>query len=98
MWRIVALCWVFTAPALAGALLIGVLATPQLAADAGLWIPMAAFLGALYGVPAARCIARFVEAPAAPHAAALRWGWGLGAAPVPVAGPQNVRRLRLVTF
>jgi hypothetical protein len=59
---------------------------------------MAALLGALYGVPAARCIARFVEAPAAPHAAALRWGWGLGAAPVPVSGPQNVRRLRLVTF
>ena len=67
MWRIVALCWVFTAPALAGALVIAVLATPQLAAEAGLWIPIAALLGALYGVPAARCIARFVEAPAAPQ-------------------------------
>ena len=63
MWRIVALCWVFTAPALAGALVVAVLATPQLAAEAGLWIPIAALLGALYGVPAARCIARFIEAP-----------------------------------
>ena len=77
MWRIVALCWVFTAPALAGALVVAVLATPQLAAEAGLWIPIAALLGALYGVPAARGIARFLEAPAAPEAAALRWGWGL---------------------
>ena len=51
MWRIVALCWVFTAPALAGALVVAVLATPQLAAEAGLWIPIAALLGALYGVP-----------------------------------------------
>ena len=98
MWRIVALCWVFTAPALAGALVIAVLATPQLALDAGLWIPIAALLGGLYGVPAARCIARFVEAPAAPQAAALRWGWGLAAAPAPVARPQNAPRLRLVTF
>jgi hypothetical protein len=47
MWRIVALCWVFTAPALAGALVVAVLATPQLAAEAGLWIPIAALLGAL---------------------------------------------------
>ena len=98
MWRIVALCWVFTAPALAGALVVGVLATPQLAAEAGLWIPIAALLGALYGVPAARSAARLVEAPTAPHAAALRWGWGLAVAPVPVARPQNVRRLRLVSF
>ena len=98
MWRIVALCWVFTAPALAGALVVGVLATPQLAAEAGLWIPIAALLGALYGVPAARGAARFVEAPAAPQAAVLRWGWGLAAAPAPVARPQNAPRLRLVTF
>ena len=98
MWRIVALCWVFTAPALAGALVVAVLATPQLAADAGLWIPIAALLGALYGVPAARCIARFVEAPAAPDAVALRWGWGLSIAPQPVARPQSARRLRVVTF
>ena len=54
MWRNVALCWVFTAPALAGALVVAVLATPQLALQAGLWIPIAALLGALYGVPAAR--------------------------------------------
>src|SRR5664279_4183004 len=79
MWRIVALCWVFTAPALAGALVIAVLVTPQLATDAGLWIPIAALLGALYGVPAACCIARFVDAPAAPQATALRRGWGLSA-------------------
>ena len=77
MWRIVALCWVFTAPALAGALVVAVLATPQLAAEAGLWIPVAALLGFIYGVPFARVIARFVEAPAAPHATALRWGWSL---------------------
>ena len=76
MWRIVALCWVFTAPALAGALVIAVLATPQLAAEAGLWIPIAALLGALYGVPAARCIARFVEAPCG--AARRRAALGLG--------------------
>jgi hypothetical protein len=97
MWRIVALCWVFTAPALAGALVIAVLATPQLAADAGLWIPIAAALGALYGVPAARCIARFVEAPAAPQAAALRWSWGLATVAVPPR-PAGGRHLRLVRF
>jgi len=97
MWRIVALCWVFTAPALAGALIIAVLATPQLAAEAGLWIPIAALLGALYGVPAARGIARFLEAPAAGEAAALRWGWGLPVAAVP-SRPLVARRLRLVTF
>ena len=99
MWRIVALCWVFTAPALAGALVVAVLATPQLAAEAGLWIPIAALLGALYGVPAARCIARFVEAPAAPEAVALRWGWGLAAAPgrrSPTVGRDA--HLRLVIF
>ncbi len=99
MWRIAALCWVFTAPALAGALVIAVLATPQLAAEAGLWIPIAALLGALYGVPAARCIARFIEAPAAPEAAALRWGWGLtAAAALPPPRPLVARRLRVVVF
>ncbi len=98
MWRIVALCWVFTAPALAGALVIAVLATPQLAAEAGLWIPIAALLGALYGVPAARCIARFIEAPAAQEAAVLRWGWGLAAADQPPARPSVVRRPRLVVL
>ena len=65
MWRNVALCWVFTAPALAGALVVAVLATPQLALQAELWIPVAALLGAAYGVPAARVVARFIEAPAA---------------------------------
>jgi hypothetical protein len=98
MWRIVALCWVFTAPALAGALVVAVLATPQLAAEAGLWIPIAALLGALYGVPAARCIARFVEAPAAPEAVALRWGWGLSPVAVPPSRPFARRRFRVVTF
>ena len=99
MWRIVAVCWVFTAPALAGTLIIAALATPQLAAEAGLWIPIAALLGALYGVPAARCIARFVEAPAAPEATALRWGWGLTAAPaLPPPRPLFARRPRVVVF
>jgi len=97
VWRIVAVCWVFTAPALAGTLLVAVLATPQLAAEAGLWIPIAALLGALYGVPAARCIARFVEAPAAPEATALRWGWGLAVPTPPAARPLVVRHLRVVT-
>ena len=98
MWRIVALCWVFTAPALAGALVIAVLVTPQLAADAGLWIPIAALLGALYGVPAACCIARFVDAPAAPKATALRRGWGLSASAVPPPQPSVARYIRLVIF
>jgi hypothetical protein len=98
MWRIVAVCWVFTAPALAGTLIIAVLATPQLAAEAGLWIPIAALLGALYGVPAARCIARFVEAPAAPEAVALRWGWGLTATALPPPRPLAARRPRVVVF
>jgi hypothetical protein len=98
MWRIAALCWIFTAPALAGALVVAVLATPQLAAEAELWIPLAALLGALYGVPAARCIARFVEAPAAPEAAALRWGWGLSAAALPQPRPLVARRARVVVF
>jgi len=96
MWRIAALCWVFTAPALAGALVVAVLATPQLAAEAELWIPIAALLGALYGVPVARGVARFVAAPAAPEAAALRWGWGLEAAAVPPPQPLAARRLRVV--
>jgi hypothetical protein len=98
MWRIVAVCWVFTAPTLAGALVVAVLATPQLAVEAGLWIPIAALLGALYGVPAARGIARFVEAPAAPEAVALRWGWGLS--PVAIAPSRSfaARRFRVVTF
>ena len=98
MGRIVALCWVFTAPVVAGGLVIAVLATPQLAADAGLWIPIAGLLGALYGVPAARCIARFLEAPAAPQATALRWGWGLSAAVAPPPRPSVARHIRLVVF
>jgi len=100
MWRIVALCWVFTAPALAGALVVAALATPQLAAEAQLWIPVAGLLGAVYGVPAARNVARFIVAPAALDAAALRWGWGLAAAveAVPPPRPVVARRLRLVVF
>jgi hypothetical protein len=98
MWLIAALCWVFTAPALAGALVVAVLATPQLAAQSELWIPIAALLGALYGVPAARCVARFVEAPAAPEAAALRWGWGLAAARRPAARPLAARRAPPAAF
>jgi len=98
MWRIAALCWVFTAPALAGALVVAVLATPPLAAEAELWIPIAALLGALYGVPAARSIARFLEAPAAPEAVALRWGWGISAPTRPPARRSGARHLRLVVF
>ena len=97
MWRIAALCWVFTAPTLTGALVVAVLATPPLAAEAGLWIPIAALLGAVYGAPAARCIARFIAAPAAPQAAALRWGWGLAVPTPPAARPLVVRHLRVVT-
>jgi hypothetical protein len=96
MWRIVALCWVFTAPALAGALVVAVLATPQLAAEAGLWIPIAALLGALYGVPAARGAARFLEAPASPQAVGLRWGWGLTPAVAPSPRPSVARHVRIV--
>jgi hypothetical protein len=97
MWRIVALCWVFTAPALAGALVIAVLATPQLAAEAQLWVPVAGLLGVVYSVPAARGVARFIAAPAAQDAAALRWGWGLAAAsPLGQPQPAIARRLRLV--
>ena len=80
MWRIAALCWVFTAPALAGALIVVVLATPPLAAQAGLWIPIAGLFGFVYGVPCARCIARFVEAPATPQSTALRGAGACGAA------------------
>jgi hypothetical protein len=63
-----------------------------------LWIPIAALLGAVYAVPAARGVARFLEAPTAPEAAALRWGWGLAAANQPPARPPATRRLRLVVF
>ncbi len=76
MWRIVALCWVFTAPVLAGILIVAVLMTPALSAEAALWIPIAAVLGFTYGVPCAACIAKFLQGPATDDAA-LRWGWGL---------------------
>ncbi len=76
MWRIVALCWVFTAPMLAGILSVIVLLTPPLSAEAALWIPIAAALGFIYGVPCAACIAKFAQGPTSDDAA-LRWGWGL---------------------
>ncbi len=76
MWRIVALCWVFTAPVLTGILIVAVLVTPPLSAEATLWIPVAAVLGFTYGVPCANCIAKFLEGPAT-NDALLRWGWGL---------------------
>ncbi len=76
MWRIVALCWVFTAPALVGVLIVAVLVTPPLSAEAALWIPIAAVLGFAYSVPCARCIAKFLEGPTT-NDVALRWGWGL---------------------
>jgi hypothetical protein len=76
MWRIVALCWVFTAPALVGILILAVLLTPALAAEAALWIPIAAALGLAYSVPCARGVAAFLAGPTT-DAAALRWGWGL---------------------
>jgi len=100
MWRIAALCWVFTAPALAGALAVAVLATPPLAAEAKLWLPIAGLLGALYGAPAARLVARFVDAAATPgRSRGLRWGWGLPAAVEPPARPSSAApRLRLVVF
>jgi hypothetical protein len=78
MWRIVALCWVFTAPVLAGVLIVAVLMTPALSADAALWIPIAAALGFAYGVPCAISAAKFLEGPATDDPA-LRWGWGLSA-------------------
>jgi len=94
MWRIVALCWVITAPALAGALVVATLATPPLAAQAQLWLPIAALLGALYGLAAARRVAGLI-APAA--AAAMGRGGHEEAAPV-AARPLVARHLRLVVF
>ena len=78
MWRIVALCWVFTAPLLTGILIVAVLVTPPLSAEAKVWIPIAAVLGFTYGIPCANCIAKILEGPAT-NDAALRWGWGLSA-------------------
>jgi hypothetical protein len=75
MRSIVALCWVFTAPTLAGLLVVAVLLTP-LSAEPALWIPIAGALGFIYGVPCARCVAKFVQGPATDDAA-LRWGWSL---------------------
>lgn len=53
MWRVVALCWVFIAPVVAGILIMVVIMTPAFAANAGAWIVRAAALGAILGVPAA---------------------------------------------
>ncbi|MGD0640805.1 MAG: hypothetical protein ABSC22_08665 [Roseiarcus sp.] len=102
MWLIVALCWVFTAPMLAGTLIVAVLATP-LAGQAATWIPIAAALGFVYGIPCARCTAKFLMGPATDDAA-LRWGWSLprrSDASAPrgfVPRPATVRRAPTCSF
>ncbi len=102
MWRIVALCWVFTAPMLTGILILAVLMTP-LSAQAALWIPIAAALGFVYGIPCARCAAKFLQGPATDDPA-LRWGWslpgrrGADGERVRVAQPATVRRARSWSF
>jgi hypothetical protein len=88
MWLIVALCWVFTAPLLAGVLIIAVLLTP-LSAEPTLWISIAAALGFVYGVPCARCAAKFLLGPGSDDAL-LRWGWSLPGRPEPRRVPIRV--------
>ena len=58
MWRVVALCWVFLAPTLAGVLVLVTLLIPALAPDLGRWILYAAIAGAMIAVPAAVAFAR----------------------------------------
>lgn len=70
------LCCVLTAPLLVGALIVAVLLTPQLAAEAFTYVPLAALVGALFAWPLARNVARFMAAPEG-RDRALRWGWGL---------------------
>jgi hypothetical protein len=70
------LSWIVAAPLLTGALILGVLSTPTLSAQAFLYIPVAAILGVVYGYPLACGITRFVAAPGGNNPL-LRWGWGL---------------------
>ena len=58
MWRAAALFWVFIAPAFAGALVLAVLLTPGLQAEAGMWIGFAALAGAAVAAPLAWTIAK----------------------------------------
>ena len=58
MWRVVALCWIFIAPTLAGVLVLITLLTPALAPDVGRWIVYSAIAGAILGVPAAVVFAK----------------------------------------
>ena len=57
MWRVVVLCWIFIAPALAGVLVVITLLTAALAPEVGRWIVYAAIAGAILGLPAAVIIA-----------------------------------------
>jgi len=70
------LSWIVAAPLLAGMLVLGVLLTPGLSAQAFLYIPVAAILGVVYAFPLACGMSRFIEAPAGTDPL-LRWGWGL---------------------
>lgn len=72
----ICLCYVMAAPLLALALILAVLLTPSLAAEAFTWVPIAAGLGALFAWPLARNFALFMEAPEG-RDRALRSGWGL---------------------
>jgi len=58
MWRVAALFWVFIAPVLAGFLVLTVLMTPGLQAEAGKWIASAAIAGAAIAAPIAWTIAK----------------------------------------
>ena len=58
MWRVVALCWIFIAPVLAGVLVLAAILTPALAPDLGRGIVYAAVAGAILGIPAAFVFAK----------------------------------------
>jgi len=58
MWRVATLFWVFIAPVLAGALVLAVLLTPGLQAEAGRWIGLAALAGAVIAALLAWTIAK----------------------------------------
>jgi hypothetical protein len=58
MWRVAALFWVFTAPVLAGALVLAVLMAPPLQSEAGKWIAIAGVLGLVIAIPISWTVAR----------------------------------------
>ena len=58
VWRVVALCWIFLAPTLAGVLVLIAILTPALAPDVGRWIVYAAVAGAILAVPVAIVFAK----------------------------------------